>query len=379
MHVVYFSKYSEQGPSSRHRIYQFLPALEAAGIRCVVRPLFGLTYLRLLRVRLGVLRVLLTIPYCLVRFLRRAWDLLAVRGADLVVIEAQLFPYAPPVVERLLARLGCRLLHEYDDAIYLTWGHRRKIPCLSRLAVGTIVGNEELAREAGLHGVRAVVVPTVVDTERFIPAPAGPSRRAEALTIGWIGLAYNLSYLEALAPVFRRLQRAHGVRLRVVCSRPPRLAGVRVEFVPWRLEREVEDLRGCNIGIMPLPDTAWARGKCGLKLLQYMAVGLSVVASPVGVNREIIVDGENGLLAGTEAEWEERLGRLLREETTRARLGRAARLTVERCYALRVWAPTVVALYRRFGARTVAARDPGAEAGGIPHPTSRALKARTEP
>lgn len=378
MHVVYFSKYSEQGPSSRHRIYQFLPALGAAGIRCAVRPLFGRTYLRLLEVRPGVLRTLLKIPYCLLRFLRRAWDLLAVRGADLVVVEAQLFPYAPPAVERLLARLGCRLLHEYDDAIYLTRWHRRKIPLLSRLAVGTIVGNEELAREAGRHGVRAVVVPTVVDTERFVPAPAGPSRRAGALTIGWIGLAYNLACLEALATVFRRLQRAHGVRVRVICSRPPRLEGVRVEFVPWRLEREVEDLQGCDIGIMPLPDTPWARGKCGLKLLQSMAVGLPVVASPVGVNREIIVDGENGLLAGAEAEWEERLGRLCAEEATRVRLGRAARLTVERRYSLRAWAPTLVELYRRFGERT-ATRDPRAEAGGIPHPADRALKASTEP
>lgn len=354
MYVVYFSKYSEQGPSSRHRIYQFLPALEAAGIRCLVSPLFGRTYLRLLEVEPRALQTLLKVPYCLLRFLRRAWDLLAVRGADLVVIEAQLFPYAPPVVERLLARLGCRLLHEYDDAIYLTRWHGRKIPLLSRLAVGTIVGNRELAEEAAAYGVRAIVVPTVVDPERFVPAPIAPARRAGALTIGWIGLAYNLACLEALAPVFRRLQRTHNVSVRVICSRPPRLEGVRTEFVPWRLEREVEALQGCDIGIMPLPDTPWARGKCGLKLLQYMAVGLPVVASPVGVNREIIADGENGLLAATETEWEERLGKLCAEEETRVRLGRAARLSVERRYSLRAWGPPLIELYRRFGDRAAA-------------------------
>jgi glycosyltransferase involved in cell wall biosynthesis len=286
------------------------------------------------------------------RFLKRLWTLVTLGGRDLIVIEGQLFPYAPPVAERLLRWCGYRMVIEMDDAIYLTQGHQKKIPALLAMATGAIVGNEQLASYTRQFSPRVHVVPTVVDTDRFVPArgpiPAYPEPSHEAIRIVWMGLAYNLKYLEVLAPAIRALQGRFQVKLMVVCSRPPKLPGVDVEFRAWHFHREVADLQEAAIGVMPLEDTEWARGKCGLKLLQYMAVGLPAIASPVGVNNEIIVNGENGFLASTEQEWYDSLESLCRAPQLRVRMGLAGRRTVEDRYSLAVWGPRLAEVYRTF-------------------------------
>lgn len=370
MTVAYFSKSSIIGPSSRCRIFQFLPHLQAEGIDCTVDPLFGNTYFTILEVRRPALRTLLKVPYVLARFLKRLWTLLTLGGRDLVVIEGPLFPYLPPVAERLLCRSRYRVVVEMDDAIYLTRGHEKNLPALLSMATGTIVGNERLAAYATQFASRVSVVPTVVDTNRFAPDRSRFDGRADhpfdPITIVWMGLAYNLSYLDQLAPVLRTLQSRFRVRLRVICSRPPQMSGVDVEFRPWDLRREVSDLQDATIGVMPLEDTEWARGKCGLKLLQCLAVGLPTVASPVGVNRDIITHGENGFLASTEQEWYDSLERLCRQPDVRMKLGRAGRRTVEERYSLAVWGPRLAGLYR-----TLAQSDCDDVAKGtIHHPLS---------
>lgn len=352
MTVTYFSKSSPIGPSSRYRLYQFLPHLHEAGIDCRVDPLFGATYFSILQVRSSVLQTCLKIPYVMARFFKRLGTLLTLGRRDVIVIEGQLFPYAPALTERVLRWLRYRLVFEMDDAIYLTRGHRRKMPVLFRMASGVIVGNDRLAAYAAQFSSRVQVVPTVVDTARFLPTPVEkPTRRThgdDTITLVWIGLACNLKYLNVLAPALRRLQARYRVKLRVVCSEPPMLPGLNIEFRSWEWEREVEDLQDATIGVMPLEDTEWARGKCGLKLLQYLAVGLPAVASPVGVNSEILVNGENGFLASTEHEWYERLDSLCRDPQLRTRMGQAGRRTVETRYSLAVWGPRLADVYRTF-------------------------------
>jgi hypothetical protein len=268
---------------------------------------------------------------------------------DLIVVEGQLFPYCPSWVERLLVWMGHKLVIEFDDAIYLTRFHRRKIPQLLTLSSSAIVGNRTLAEYACRFASAVSVVPTVVDTDRFVPrrtphgAPAG--RGKGQIIIAWIGLAYNFSYLDVLIPALQMVQRELRVRFRVISSRPPELPGVEAEFVPWNLATEVAQLQDCHIGVMPLPDSEWARGKCGLKLLQYMALGMPAVASPIGVNCEIIRSGENGLLATTSSEWSSHLVRLCLDAGLRRRLGAAARRTVEARYALKVWGPRLAQEY----------------------------------
>jgi hypothetical protein len=351
MTVTYFSKSSIIGPSSRYRVFQFLPHFHAEGIDCTVSPLFGETYFKILEVRQSWLRTLLKVPYVFVRFLRRLWELFTLGRRDLIVIEGQLFPYVPPVVERLLQWCRYRVVVEMDDAIYLTRWHEKKMAALLSMATGAIAGNERLASYAKLFSPQVCVVPTVVDTDRFVPDRESSSafdHSSEVITIVWMGLAYNLSYLNVLAPVLRALQSRFHVRLRVICSQPPRMPGVDIEFRPWDMRREVSDMRDASIGVMPLEDTEWARGKCGLKLLQYLAVGLPSVASPVGVNCHIITNGENGFLASTEEDWYDRLEALCRQPHVRARIGLAGRRTVEERYSLAVWGPRLTEVYRNF-------------------------------
>ena len=350
MRITYFSKSSVIGPSSRYRVFQFLPHLQALGIGCDVNPLFGEVYFSILKVQPPVLALLLKTPYVFACFIKRLLALVTLGGRDLIVIEGQLFPYAPPLVERLLRWCGYRMVIEMDDAIYLTRGHERKIPALLAMAHGAVVGNEQLASYARQFAPQVWVVPTVVDTDRFLPKQpsVGPPRdpTQDTITLVWMGLAYNLAYLDVLAPAIRALQTRSHLRLRVVCSRPPKLEGVNVEFRVWNMDREVADLQDAAIGVMPLNDTAWARGKCGLKLLQYMAVGLPAIASPVGVNRDVIMTGHNGFLAATAQEWYDCLESLCRQPQLRQDIGLAARRTVEERYSLAVWGPRLADLYQ---------------------------------
>jgi glycosyltransferase involved in cell wall biosynthesis len=352
MTVTYFSKCSIIGPSSRYRIFQFLPYFEANGIDCVVDSLFDETYFQILSVRPSAIRLILKVPYVLACFIKRLWTLLTLGKRDLILIEGQLFPYLPLLAERLLRWCRYRTVIEMDDAIYLTRGHQKKIPALLAMAKGAIVGNELLASYARKFSPHVWVVPTVVDTERFIPdrlPPAGSSgQSSETITLVWMGLAYNLKYLDVLAPALRALQSRFHLQLRVVCSRPPHMQGVNIEFRPWVGEREVSDLQDAAIGVMPLEDTEWARGKCGLKLLQYMAVGVPAIASPVGVNRDIITTGDNGFFASTEQEWYDRLELLCRQPQLRRHIGLAGRRTVEERYSLAVWGPRLAEVYRTF-------------------------------
>jgi glycosyltransferase involved in cell wall biosynthesis len=349
MKLRYFSKASAIGPSSRYRIYQYVPYFNADGIETEIYPLFGPLYFRLLEWRTRLAQLVGKAVYAILRFLKRLFDLLSIGSADLVVIEGQLFPYCPSVVERVLARRH-RFVLELDDAIYLTPWHERKIRALLRMSAGAIVGNATLAQYASAYARNVHVVPTVVDTDRFSPQGSqGLLRKpclAQEITIVWIGLACNFPYIENLRPVFLRMQEEYRIILRVVSSQPPVLPGVMMEFRPWSYETEVQDLQTGDIGVMPLIDDEWGRGKCGLKLLQYMAVGMPAVASPVGVNREIIRDGDNGFLATTEDDWYAKLTILCRNAQLCEKIGAKARQTVVDHYSLSVWAPRLAACYR---------------------------------
>jgi glycosyltransferase involved in cell wall biosynthesis len=234
---------------------------------------------------------------------------------------------------------------DLDDAVFHRWAglESAKTRRLAALCHHMVVGNRYIAEFLDAPE-RTTIIPTVVDVERYTPRPEPPG----PLTLGWTGVASNLRELEPLADTLAEVCRATGGRLRIVAERCDArfLRDVPVEFVPWSPASEVTALGGVHIGLMPLRDTPFNRGKCGFKLLQYQARAIPVVASPVGANRDIVEPGRTGLFAARPAEWRDALMALARDRDARVAMGRAARVRVERDYSIVVAAPRLAAVIR---------------------------------
>ena len=246
------------------------------------------------------------------------------------------------------------MVFDFDDAIYLptaspanAWAAALRSPDktdgLCRRARHVTVGNEHLAQYARERNPAVTVVPSTIDTDVYVPRERAPQPTP---VVGWTGSLTTLPHLQALGPALARLAREVPFRLEVVGG-TLELPGVEVVCRTWRAETEVADLRSFDVGLMPLPDDEWARGKCGMKALQYMALAIPPVVSPVGMNAALVRDGKNGFHARTEDEWVDRLTRLLRDPDLGVRLGREARRTVEEHYAARVQAPRLAEVFRQ--------------------------------
>ncbi|RJO71909.1 MAG: glycosyltransferase [Myxococcales bacterium] len=343
--VLLFTKGVAVNPASRYRFLQYIPYLQKAGLDVEARPLFNEAYYRLGAEASPPIRLAKKTLLSAMALARRLIDLPEARRADLVVVENQLFPYEQGLLEALLFAFGRRTLFEFDDAIYLTPLHAGKLKRVLKRAGHVIAGNDELAAFARQVSSRVSVVPTVVDMDKYPETPYPPADVRRPFRIGWIGLPITLPYLDLAARPLARLAAERAVELVVISSREPAPPGVPVRFVNWSEENEAEELAALDVGIMPLPDDPWTRGKCGLKLLQYMAAGRAAVASPVGVNPKIVAHGENGFLASTEDQWFQALRKLADDRGLAARLGRAARRAAAEHYSLQVWGPRVAELY----------------------------------
>jgi glycosyltransferase involved in cell wall biosynthesis len=306
---------------------------------------------------------------------RRVSVLRRVRDYDLVYVYREAALLGPAVFERWVKRAGVPLVFDFDDAVWLPYksptnGYLSllkfgpsKTRAVCRIADHVMAGNSHLAAYAHQVNHRVTVVPTTIDTHKYrLPA----SGAADGSLIGWSGSHSTVAHLDILRGALQKLAGKERFRLRVVGAPNYELDGVDVEALPWRSQSEVADLGPINIGVMPLPDDRWSKGKCGLKALQYMALGIPAICSPVGVNTEIIRDGENGMLAATEDEWVEKLAQLLRSAELRARLGRAGRATVEGGYSATVHAPRVLRIFESVTDASLAGGR-----GPVPHPSGR--------
>ena len=346
MRVLFVTQYGPSMASSRTRVFQYLPYLHRHGFETrviTVVPDGGTEGSGLLATR----RPWRKIFYYIHTWWRtllcgwRAWR--SSLGFDLLFVQKVIFPW--PV--RVLLRLRRPpVLFDFDDAIFtseirgLHWTaawkerrNRRGLPAMLKLAEGAVVENDYTGNYAARY-CRVTRITGPVDTEAIRP-PAGGRRAGETVVVGWIGSASSAQYLDLLqVPLARLGKRCPGIRLRLVGAASWSCAGVPVERKEWRLEEESGDLSGFDIGIMPLTEDPWTLGKGGYKLLQYMASALPVVASPVGINAEIVVDGVTGYLAGTDEQWEEKLLALAADPGLRARMGREGRERVEAGYSL---------------------------------------------
>jgi glycosyltransferase involved in cell wall biosynthesis len=240
---------------------------------------------------------------------------------------------------------------DFDDAIFEGRGTRAKFPRLIALADRVVAGNDYLAEAAGAPE-KTTVIPTAVDTARFAAQPAR-DRSGAGVVVGWTGLSSNYRHLAIAAPAIARALRRTGATFLAISDAPPpsSLAELRAEFVRWRPETEVDDLAGIDVGLMPLPDGRYERGKCAYKLIQHMALARPVVGSPVGANRTVVTDGVDGVLATDAAAWEDALVRLITDPDLRLQMGQRARARVEAAYSLNAVVPRYRQIFEELGAR----------------------------
>ena len=268
-------------------------------------------------------------------------------AADVTWLERELLP-GHRTLERALGR---PLLFDVDDAIWLLPGHERPVRDVARRATCVLAGNDFLAGWFADAGAEVERVWTAVDTGRFRPRPSPPADGP--FVVGWTGSASTMRYLEVAAPGLARfLAAAPDARLLVMADAPPDSLAVppeRVEFVRWSPDVEAEVLRRMDVGIMPLPDTDWGRGKCAFKMLQYLASGIPAVVSPVGMAAEVLAMDDVGLAAGDGAAWADALLSLHRDRDAAARLGTAGRRLVEERFSVPVVAAQLAGRMRRHG------------------------------
>lgn len=336
------------------RIYQYVPVWHALGIDVHISPLLSDDYLK----RLYANQV--TNWFEILRdYLIRVVRLLRARNFDLLWIEKELFPNLPAWFEQALRALGICYIVDYDDAIFHNYDLNPhlvkrlladKIDKVMRNAALVVCGNAYLAERARSAGACHVeIIPTVIDLERYDILDPVPR---QFIAVGWVGSPSTAKYLDLVAPALKALTETYRLQLRVIGAEFS-WPGLDVDCRPWSEETEVREIQDFDIGIMPLIDSPWERGKCGYKLIQCMACGKPVIASPVGVNQEIVAHDSNGYLASTVEDWVYAFDVLFSNAQKRLEMGVQGRKLVEERYCLQVTAPRLARLLGEVMAKQV--------------------------
>lgn len=271
-------------------------------------------------------------------------------------IHREATPLGPPWAEWLLAKvLRKKVIYDFDDAIWLRdtssvnsvssllkW--QSKVPAICRWSHAVSAGNTYLASFARQYASRVVTNPTTIDTK--LHHHRLQDQACNQPVIGWTGSHSTLKYLELLLPILQQLERAHDFQLVVIADRPPALALRSLKFMPWRIDTEIDDLLRIHLGLMPLPNDQWAQGKCGFKALQYLALGIPALVSPVGVNNEIVEHGTEGYHCATDEDWYNYLDKLLTNPELRTQMGKAGRQKVLDQYSVRSNTENFLGLFR---------------------------------
>ena len=343
--ILFVTQYGVLAASSRTRVFQYLPYLKELGAECrVLTVLPDITGSQLLVTSQSWRKLLYYVWASWRTFFCGLGAFWIARKSDLVLIQKVILP-AP--LRWLFAHCPTPLVYDFDDAIFTTevrrqnwlasWKERRNsigVPAMLRLCSLALLENDYTASFAARHCPRTDQITGPIDTDHYCP---GPQKHRREVVLGWIGSASTSAYLDLVREPLKELaRRLPQVRLCIVGAEQIEVQGIATEAKPWKIESEVEDLQNFDIGLMPMPDDPWTRGKGGYKLLQYMAVGLPVLTSPVGINQQIVEDGCQGFWARTSEEWLARLEELVIDGELRRRMGREGRRRVEAVYALKV-------------------------------------------
>lgn len=347
MRILLLSRYGRMAASTRLRLLQYKPHIEGDGIEITHEPLLDDEYLKNLYAGKPV-----SPGHIITSYIRRIRLLFKQRDYDLLWIQYELFPWLPSWIDSLAILPGVPYILDYDDAFFHRYNMHKnylvrrflggKIDRIMRGASIVIAGNEYLAKRARQAGCKRVeIIPTVLDLARY---PKESLKPGEVFTIGWIGSPVTSHYIPLIKNALREVCRGDRARIILVGSGPVLMDDVPVEIRAWSEENEYRDINTFDVGIMPLSDTPWDRGKCGFKLIQYMACGKPVVASPVGANAEIVEHGINGFLPDDLQGWVDALETLSSHPELCHSMGLSGRRKVEERYCLQVTAPRLLEL-----------------------------------
>lgn len=356
MRVLCLVPYPTLGASNRLRVEQYAPVLREQGIELVISPfLDDAGYAVLYRPGHTAEKIVAVLE----GFARRVRDLIRARRFDLVLVHREATLIGPPLVERALGLMGVPYVYDFDDAIFVVapyavnrgWNRLRppsRIAEIARRAAVVVTGNEYLAKWARMQNSRVVVIPTPVDTDRHEPSTV--PRAADRLVIGWVGSLTTAPYLHLLDEPLRQLSTEQSIVVRVIgggYTHPT----VPVEQLPYALDQEPTQVSLFDIGVLPEPDDAWTRGKGAFKALLYMSSAIPVVASRIGVNPDVIPDGEVGFCVDGPDEWLDALRRLARDPELRHRLGAAGRARAVEQYSVCALGPRLADALRLASTR----------------------------
>ncbi len=342
MHILFLVPYPiDQAPSQRFRFEQYFELLVERGFSYEVQPFWDESSWNVLYSKAHILR---KITGLIMGYWGRITCLTRISKFDRVFIHREATPLGLPFIEWVISRVyKIPLIYDFDDTIWLqdqnnarkTFLQKLKYPnkvsSICRWSYKISCGNSYLANFARQYNSRVSIIPTTIDTQyHHVPQ----HHHSNPLVIGWTGTHSTMPYLEMLLPVLKELSTRRDFILKVICNVPPSFDLPGLKFIVWDKQQEINELNTFDIGIMPLPESQWTKGKCGFKILQYMALEKATVASTVGVNTEIIDHGHNGMLCSTQPEWLVCLEQLILDKELRKSLGVNGRLRVEQKYSV---------------------------------------------
>lgn len=336
--VLFLTRYPEEGASSRYRVFQYIPHLEALGVDCTVQSFMDKAmYDASLAPGQTMRKLAMTIKAAA----KRLSSILAHERYDVIYMQRELLPIGPPTVEHLLKRTGTVLVFDYDDALFIKQPSRynplatlfrspEKTIDILRLVDCTVAGNDWLRDSAREVGGKAVTIEVAEDAARFVGPDEKFSGENNAVTIGWLGSPSTSKYLHEVEDVLREIAAKYPqVRWEIMGGGEFSMPGVPWQLEKWSIEAERAALSRYDIGLMPLPDQDWSRGKSGGKARTYMAAAVVPVVSAIGYNCELLRDGETGFLCSSKDEWRAALEELIASRELREQIARTARADVE--------------------------------------------------
>jgi glycosyltransferase involved in cell wall biosynthesis len=354
--ILFLVPYPEnESPSQRFRFEQYFPMLRQKNIEFKVQSFSNARNWKIFYSRGKIFK---KVAFLISGFLKRTAILLEVPSYDFVFIHREAAPIGPPVFEWFIANmLKKEIIYDFDDAIWLTdrpnesllmkslkW--RIKVKSICRWSNKISCGNLYLCDYAYRYNHNIFLNPTTIDTENLHNPALYRRSQGSHVIIGWTGSHSTLPYLDSIKTVLQEIESNYdNVRIMIIADQEPDLGLKRMIFNRWTRESEIQDLFEFNIGIMPLTDDKWTQGKCGFKALQYMAMEIPAIASPVGVNTSIVDHGVNGLLASSPQEWKKSLTELINDKNLRISMGKLGREKVIRNYSVRSNASNFLSLF----------------------------------